>query len=183
MRKVICLLAIVSFAQFLRCSKSDPCENVTCENSGYCIDGTCQCVGLWTGENCTDQKTPILITISNVQLVKMPATDSNGAGWDLTSGPDVYIIVKQGGNVLLSTQSNWIQNATAGVSWSTNISIQQATVPISIEVWDYDDFDPDDYMGGITTTIYHSTNKFPTTITTNCAVCTVDFKFSGMTYL
>lgn len=169
----------------LCCTKEvkDPCAGKTCENGGNCFDGSCNCVGLWKGEHCTEQITPILLTVGSVQITEMPPTDTNGAGWDISSGPDVYVVVKQNGTVLLNTSDSWVQNATKGVLWNEGFSTNFAVAPVTVEVWDHDDLDADDYMGGITGPLYFSTNNFPTSVILQCGICTVEVKFGLMQYL
>lgn len=182
MKKIPLFIAVLCL--MLSCSKEkDPCKGKICENGGTCIDGTCNCPHLWKGENCTEQVTPLLITIGSVEVTKLPPTDANGSGWDLTSGPDIYVVVKQAGTVLLSTQSQWVQNATFGAIWNTPFSTNLALLPVDIELWDYDDFDADDYMGGVAGFIYSDTNKFPQSIILDCGPCTVAIRFSSVTYL
>lgn len=181
--KKITFLIMLMLAGFSCTKEKDPCEGKVCENGGTCVDGTCQCKGLWKGEKCTEQITPLLLSVGSIHITKMPATDSGGAGWDLTSGPDIYVIIKQGGTVLASTQNTWIQNASVGAFWNTGFGTNLVTVPITIELWDYDDFDSDDFMGGVTGLLYNSTNKFPTEITTDCSGCTVQLKFGSVEYL
>ena len=33
---------------------SDPCEDVSCANGGFCVDGNCSCAEGWTGDDCTE---------------------------------------------------------------------------------------------------------------------------------
>lgn len=175
----IIVLALFMFS----CKKDDPCEGVSCLNDGSCIDGTCFCVGLWTGKRCNEQIRPTLITMKGISVTKMPATDASGAGWDLTSGADIYVIVRQGADVLLDTSSDWRQNAGVGTSWNYTFSTLDTTTPLSIELWDFDDFDTDDYMGGINGFIYSDTNGFPTFEPFECAGCDVGFLIGPITYL
>jgi len=166
------------------CAKEkDPCEGKTCENGGTCFDGACNCPHPWTGENCTQQITPILITIGGVEITKLPPTDGNGAGWDLNNGPDIYVVVKQNTTVLLSTENNWVQNATIGAIWNQAFSINATLTPVIVELWDYDDFDPDDYMGGVTGYIYTNTNGFPEFVILDCPTCPVAARLGPCTYL
>lgn len=181
MRAFIAMMIIVAL---MGCAKEkDPCEGVTCENGGICADGSCNCIGLWMGPNCSQQITPLLLSTFGVQITKLPSTDAGGAGWDLTSGPDVYVVVKQNGNVLLSTSDNWAQNATPGITWNEGFSTNFPLNPITVELWDYDDFDSDDYMGAIQGTIYSSSNKFPEFVTMDCSGCNIAVKLGPISYL
>ena len=181
MKNAIFLLLLLALV--VSCKKDDPCDGVTCENNGSCVDGSCACIGLWRGEKCTEQITPLLISIRQMTNTKFPATDNNGAGWDLTSGPDIYFIMKQSGTTILSSQDNFIQNASVGASWTFNLSIVFPKEPITIEMWDYDDFDSDDFMGAVTGVVYTDTNGFPTLINLDCGICPVAFSLSNISYL
>ena len=181
MKKLFLLLAL--FTVVFSCKKDSPCEGVECMHDGVCNDGTCACIGLWKGKNCTEQITPILITLRSIANTKMPSTDINGAGWDLTSGPDVYFVIKQNGVVLISTQDNWAQDANQGTTWPIHLSISNVYDDITIELWDYDSFDNDDFMGSVSGKIYNDTNGFPETIVTDCFGCKVEFTFGDISYL
>lgn len=181
MQKIIGLLILLAIG----CTKEtppDPCAGKTCENGGVCQDGTCNCAPHWTGENCTEQITPLLITVQGIEILKFPATD-NGAGWDINSGPDVYVIVRQNGNIIGSTKDEWIQNASGNPYWNSGFATNFALQPITVELWDYDDFDADDYMGGGTGYIYSTTNGFPTLITLECQTCPVNVRLGPILYL
>ena len=179
------LLFVLLLAAF-SCKKDstpeDLCEGVTCLNSGFCIDGTCSCIGLWKGKYCTEQVTPTLIKAGGISVTLMPATDNNGSGWDLTSGADIYVIIKQGPDVLLDTSTDWRQNAGVGETWTYNFTTVDALTSFSIELWDYDDFDADDYMGGVNGFIYSSTNNFPTYEPFECSGCKVGFSVGPLSY-
>ena len=180
MKKVNLLLALLIL--FYSCKKDDPCEGITCENNGTCDNGKCLCQGLWEGEKCTEQVTPHGIISSGITLTKMPATDTGGAGWDLTSGADLYIIVKLNGVQILNTSNDVRTNSGVNTSWNSLLNIE-AFDDVSIDVYDYDDFDADDYIGGIHGTIYFSTNGFPTTVQLQCASCPVWVTFNNLVYL
>jgi hypothetical protein len=44
-------ISLFAFILFL-VSCTDPCENITCENEGFCEEGTCICEAEYEGENC-----------------------------------------------------------------------------------------------------------------------------------
>lgn len=173
-------LLLISMLCFLGCKKEAKCP--TCEN-GTCVDGVCQCPPHWTGKTCSEQVTPHGITISSVTISKIPATDPNGAGWDFTSGPDVYMVLKVNGTVWFNTRDNPISNGGVNSSWLTTNLVLEPTDKISIDFYDFDTPDADDYMGGIQGLIYSSTNGFPTSILLQCDNCNVWVTLNNVDYI
>ena len=155
--KQISLLLLILLG-FISCKKN---ADETCPN-GY------------TGSNCDQQITPTNIILKSIKVTSFPPTD-NGAGWDLTSGPDVYITISQNGNVLYTNSNAFIMNATAGVSFNTQYVLPSVTGIYTINVYDHDDFDADDFMGGIIAPIYTNTTGFPETLTLSCPGCAISF--------
>ncbi len=47
-------LGAFALTTYTSCSKSDknPCENVTCQNGGTCVNGSCNCPDGYEGNNC-----------------------------------------------------------------------------------------------------------------------------------
>lgn len=167
-------LMILSFMLF-SCKKdaSDLCEGVSCKNGGNCVNGDCNCPVQWTGPDCSQQKTPTNLILNSITVSSFPPTDANGAGWDLTSGPDVYITISLNNQVLHT--SGYVVNASQGVGFQTNFILPDVTGIYTIRAYDYDDFDADDSMGGIQTSLYSSTNGFPNTLNIDCGSCVVSF--------
>lgn len=158
------------------CEK-DPCESTVCLNGGYCANGECVCPDGYTGADCSQQKTPTQIKISKIEITRFPAT-SSGAGWDLTSGPDIYLQLSLGSTTIW--ESGYYQNADPSFSYSFDlnpiISLTNPNDQYTIRLLDFDDFDPNDFMGGINFTPYNNSNEFPTVLTID-AGGTVAFKF------
>ena len=48
------LLTFGAFAltTYTSCTKKDKCEDVTCQNGGSCVNGSCNCPEGWEGNNC-----------------------------------------------------------------------------------------------------------------------------------
>lgn len=146
--------------------KKDPCGKINCTNGGYCANGECVCPEGFTGVDCSQQRTPLQIRISKIEVTRFPATD-NGAGWDLTSGPDIYPQLFKGSTLIWKAPS-YYQNANPSIVHSFDVNpIVSLTSPndqYSIGLYDFDDFDADDFMGGVNFTPYSSTNNFPSVL-------------------
>lgn len=95
---------------------------------------------------------PSKILINKIRVIRFPATDSNGGGWDTFSGAELFPKVLRGSTVLWDSPS-YIENASATASNdftpSPSIEISSLSTQHTIEVYDYDDLDADDWMGGI----------------------------------
>lgn len=173
---IILKLALIVIT-FLSCSKkdddsnknSDPCAGIVCLNGGTCVNGECDCPDGYSGPACGDQVTPTKIKITKVVVTRFPATDTGGAGWDLTSGPDIYILIIKGSTLIWENQSFFIEDANPSLEYSftpsTNVYLYNPFDIFSVYLYDYDDFDADDVMGGFYFTPYSSTNNFPNMIT------------------
>lgn len=151
------------------CSAENKCYNVTCFNNGICLNGTCDCADGYSGPTCLDQITPRKIFIKEVRVKNFPATD-NGAGWDLTSGADLYLDIYQepnGSAPLASFKNAYYENATPGVTYKftfngTGLELTNMDVRYGFVLMD-NDTDADDQVGGLIGYIYSNTNGFPPT--------------------
>lgn len=146
------------------CENFNPCVNVTCLNGGYCANGQCVCPQGYTGSNCSQQVTPTQMSITKIEVTRFPATD-NGAGWDLTSGPDIYPTFSFGSATLWDSPT-YFENSNPNLIYefvpNPAIVISSPNSQYTIRLYDYDTADPDDFMGGINFTPYNSTGGFPT---------------------
>jgi hypothetical protein len=144
----------------------DACVGVTCLNGGYCANGACVCPQGYTGSNCSQQVTPTAIRINSIKVTSFPATDG-GAGWDLTSGPDIYVKLTLGSTAIWESP-NYFQNADPAQDYTftpnPTFNLTSPNSQYTLTLYDYDDLDADDWMGGINFTPYSSSNGFPTTI-------------------
>lgn len=148
------------------CETYDACYNVTCLNGGVCINGDCDCADGYSGPSCADQITPSRIRISKIDVTRFPATETGGGGWDLTSGPDIYVVLFKG-DVNVWTSPIYYENASQ-TSYSFEINppydISSPNDQYTIRLYDWDSSDADDYMGGIIFYPYNSNNGFPSVL-------------------
>ena len=161
--KNLLFVGLVSFLAFAMSCSSNPCDDVVCLNDGYCANGECVCPEGFAGADCSKQQTPSKIQIDKIVITKFPATDG-GAGWDLTSGADIFPQLSFDGQIIYSPDE-FYQDADPGSTYAftpgSNTFIENPNGQHSITLYDYDDFDADDFMGGINFTPYTSDNKFP----------------------
>jgi hypothetical protein len=175
------LLAVVFSLAVVSCQKNDadPCDKTVCLNGGHCANGECICPEGYGGADCSQPITPKKIKISKIEVTKFPATD-NGAGWDLTSGPDIYLqLLKGDGSIWKSSTTYDYQNADPSKAYSFDITpsvdLTEPQDQYTIILYDYDDLDAADFMGGIIFTPYSKSKGFPSVITLD-AGGTVAFK-------
>lgn len=115
-----------------------------------------------------DDTPPSKILITKIRVTKFPATDSGGAGWDLLSGADIFPKVLKGSTVLWDSPT-YTEDASASSSHdftpSPSIQISDLSSQHTIELYDYDNTDPDDWMGGINFTPSSFINGAPSSFT------------------
>ncbi len=168
MKKTVLLFSIaIGLTGLNSCIKEDVCGDINCLNGGYCANGQCVCPEGYTGANCSQQVTPTLLRVHKIEVIQFPLTDAT-AGWDLTSGPDIYPALWLG-NTLLWESSSLYEDAVPGPAYGfTPSPAIELTSPVSqytIRLYDYDAIGSDDFMGGIVFTPYHSSNNFPNVLT------------------
>ena len=95
---------------------------------------------------------PTKMKITKVILRKYPQMDSNGENWDYMSGPDIFFKITCGSSTLVTSGKH--KDATYNdlpITYTNNLPI---TIDASfdkqceIDFYDYDDYDPNDWMGG-----------------------------------
>ena len=118
---------------------------------------------------------PTKVIISKVTITNMPFVDDvSGSGWDPSDGPDTYIkITDKQNNVLIDGSGSILNDIVPSklpLSWNitSGLTVTDFTSPIFVDLWDYDTFDPDDYIGyaGFNFSYYTSgANAYPSSIT------------------
>ena len=116
-------------------------------------------------DNPTPTPTPASMRISKI-IVK----SFNQTGPDDLSNPDIYVTVSTGsdcnGSILYESPSYFTDASSGGNQEfipSSPIVISDPTTPYSICLYDFDDLDPNDDMGGVTFTPFVSANGAPAT--------------------
>lgn len=162
------------------CEDYDPCATVTCLNGGTCANGICNCPPGYSGSDCSVVLTPVSVTINQVIITNYPATQSSGAGWDLTTGPDVFISINAGTS---SNQNSFVSGFTYSNATSNSLTYSSG-FPIILSnpnssyclgIWDADSPDPDDFMAGVYFTPNNYSSGFPPSISLTTASLSATF--------
>lgn len=164
MKRISLCFGLVFLLALVNGCKKDACDDVTCRNEGICINGTCDCAVGYTGPFCEDQITPQKVIITSIRVTKFLPTDDNGAGWDLSSGADIFVSIDYNGAEIYESDifyENADPNFTYSFSPTQNLSFENPLDRYTIWIIDYDTLDPNDYIGGIEFSPYSANNGFP----------------------
>lgn len=97
------------------------------------------------------------IWVRGLTVKDFPATEANGAGWDILDGPDLYFTILHN-NTLIYTHPQFVEDATPNQNHFFDIAgvlyFEAPKERYTVTLWDYDDFDADDQIGGIEFTPY-----------------------------
>ena len=135
--KILALFLVLIIAI---CSCRNRCDTVTCFNNGICVQGKCECVEGFTGEDCSLQLTPKFIIVDKVEVTNFPC-DSAGIKWDNGSCcPDLMaVIMNESDSSVQST--DYVVDAICNKTISTkgyNCTLS-ASQQYQISLYDYDD--------------------------------------------
>lgn len=176
MKKLLFALALLIL---LPTCKKDVCDDIVCQNGGECLNGLCSCPDGYEGPACEKQVAPseIYIETASLRVSNYPVVDSNGGGWDLLSGADMYFIIENDGNIIYS-HSPYSEdvNGSEVIFNHPRISIANPSGWTSIKIMDFDSLDPDDLMGNLDVILYYDDNGFPTMFSSNDIGITIEFQ-------
>ena len=171
----LCLFIVTS--TFQSCQKSDPCDNITCYNGGFCANGLCNCPTGYSGSDCSIVLTPSAMVINSITMTSYPMTQTSGAGWDLTDGPDPFITINSGTSANQNDFSSGVaSNVTGSSIYYSNgfpVTISNLNINWTIGVWDYDATSANDFMTGLYFIPISQTSGFPSTINLNTGTMAV----------
>ena len=183
--KLFGFLGLLGLLITLNGCRKDPCDDIICLNEGYCANGICNCPTGYEGSDCGTESIPTSVKITQIVVSNYPVTTSTGAGWDVSSGADMYLSVNQGTTANLNNfTSGYAENVTGNsITYSTGFptTITNPSVEWVIGLWDYDSTDSDDKMAGVYFTPNDYKSGFPSTINLTTAslsmTLTVEWEF------
>ena len=181
MKKTL-FLFLLSLLIFSCGKETDPCEGVTCLNNGFCFNGGCDCPERWEGLDCSNQKTPNSVRVTNVKLNSFPF-DNDGISWDVLDRADVYFQINEGtqsdGPLVFKSISFQNSSPEQMLRWqliteSVNLDPSKR---YSIFFYDKDDLSADDYIGGLGFDAYGNNNGFPEVLKLENAAINIELEF------
>jgi hypothetical protein len=123
-----------------------------------------QCPLGYMGADCSTQITPSKITLTKIQVTKFPQITTNGASWDVGSGPELFV---RFGITTVLYESGYYDDAISGTIYTFTPSPAlelNATAQYAIELWDYDTISASDKICSGTFYIYNDTDGFPSVV-------------------
>jgi hypothetical protein len=177
MKAHIFILTTLALLIFSACKK-DPCDGVSCKNGGDCVNGECSCPTGFTGPDCGTRIVPSSITVRQIVVNDFPLVDASGGAWDLSSGADLYVRVDQGGNYVGQTTA-YPNTVATPVAYTDEFILVKSAESVCFSLYDYDDFDSDDFIGGVCFDPFDSSNTgFPATLPLTCGTCNAAIEIS-----
>ncbi len=123
---------------------------------------------------------PTSINVLSITINDFPNFNTAGTSWDSLDGPDVYPVLSIGNTVLLNLQDEFVENAISstqsGETWQfTAVKLEQPTDIYSIRLFDNDEPDNDEFIGGLDFQPWRPVNGNPTNIDLFCGTCTTSW--------
>lgn len=93
---------------------------------------------------------PRAMSITRMDILKFPAAKPSGSGWDLTTGPDIFITLSEGSTAYASDRVTTIDNNVSGGTASFTLNnpyiINDLHKYWTVGAYDSDSFDADDFI-------------------------------------
>ena len=175
----IVLLSTFFFSLLFSCQKNNVCDGVQCQNGGVCVSGNCDCPPGYEGNRCQIEMQPTAITIQTVRVLYFPLYNTMGQAWDTSDGPDLYLQIKDAGQVIYTSEivyNNASGNNGAVFEFSPNLGVFYPSRPLTFVLLDRDNLAASDIVGAIESKIYQPGEKFPSAINVHCSECKTAFE-------
>lgn len=180
-------LIVFSFLVFfLSCSKSDPCEGISCLNGGECADGKCLCPNGFEGTLCDKESLPKAVIVTAIKVTKLPANKTDGTKWDADgTNPDLYpaLYTLKADNT--ADQVLWTSDVIK-INAQTNQQHDFTLILPKLSINNYDktlglfllekDDSSSENMGGIAFQLKEVVKGKPAMISLDCATCKVAYE-------
>ena len=154
------------------CQTYDLCHNINCKNGGTCISGQCNCPTGYDGTYCQNERTPISVEITRIDVENFSLLTESGDPADDYSLPDLRFKILR--NDIEVGSTCYIEDAHPNEDYILNNSTcdglpiyiyypKANNVTIKIRSYDYDSSGDDVYLGGYF--FDFENNGFPSTRT------------------
>ncbi len=129
-------------------------------------DGDEHCPEGYTGKNCDIQITPDTVFITEIKVLRFPASNILEENWDTNSNADIYVQVWQNNEQIWNSTmifANAISDTGTQYRFipADTIALTDQMAQYAIQLFDQDNASEDDYMGGINFISYSNNNGFP----------------------
>lgn len=140
---------------------------IACSTMLFACNKNKDCALGFIGDNCDIQETPQSITLNSTDISNFPATKADGAGWDLSDGPDIYFKIMLGGAVIYTseTKNDVLPGSELVFTDGTPFNFENVTDNYTVTFFDDDGILGSDEMGSFSINLYSSNNNFPNVIT------------------
>lgn len=128
-----------------------------------------------------EELAPTSIRITKITVTNFPPTDTNGAGWDILDGPDIYVEIRLD-NQTIYKHNQFFEDAIPNNNYefipNTNINLDRPNNEYRIGLLDFDDnITQDDVLGYIPFIPYQPNVGTPATATLSAPGTDVEFIF------
>lgn len=138
------------------CCTASGCQPGT--EATACGSGGAACIDCGYGRTCSGARTcaiqPNSLWDFFVTFAEVPITDKAGARWDANGVPDPYLVAYSNLGGVVHSGVTTIKTDTTLPYWGEallmGISAAELMNSLSFEIWDADEDDPDDLIGGCT---------------------------------
>lgn len=145
------------------------CYNNRCTENELCVDGKCVKV-VREGFESENQPRPVKVILDNFTVTKFPVTRPGGINqWDQGSGPDLYIRILQGANILFETPMSITDASSVPISvmLTAPLEITSFSSDIVVNMYDDDGNKTDEFMGGAFESVYDGSSGYPDILNVN----------------
>jgi hypothetical protein len=113
----------------------------------------CIALGMLFVQSCGNKKILTSMQVNMIRLENVPALQPNNNGWDLLGGlPDVFtrVSIEKQAVYVSETYNEASSKNTYFFKKSTPFLLDNLNAEYRVDIFDYDDFSGDEWMGGFT---------------------------------
>ena len=164
---------------FVSCGNDDDLRGgfipIECMN-GQLVNGNCVCDEGYEGSICQTESIPAKMIVSKIVVREFPLADTSGVTWDLDSGPDLFVEIFFGTELIYTHPSNY-EDAEAGNTYdfiieNSLVNFENVNEVYTVNLFDFDEGmeAPSDWMKGSNFIPYRPGDGFPNKVTIDAGI-------------